>query len=66
MMVYALHLWLLAPQIPKCLFPPYLYPFVPLQPLKVLVITLCVLYYCGGELESLIKLMVDLVLQNEI
>jgi len=29
-------------------------------------VVLCVLHYNGGELESLVKLMVDLVLWNEI
>ena len=63
---YDLSLWLLAPQIPNCLFPLCLYPFAPFQPLKVLMIALCVLHYSGSELESLIKLMIDLVLWNEI
>ena len=66
MMVYALSLWFLAPQIQKCLFPPYVYPFATLQPLKVLAIALYVLHSSGGKLESLIKLMVDLVLRNEL
>lgn len=64
--VYALSLWLLAPQIPKCLFSPYIYPFAPLQPLKVLMIALCVQHSSAGKLESLVKLMVDLILRNEI
>ena len=66
MIVYACSLWFLAPQIAKFLFSPYLYSFALLQPLKILMIALCILHCSGGELESPTQLMVDLVLQNEI
>jgi len=59
-------LWLLPPQIPKFLNPPYLNLFASLQPLKVLMIALRVLHYSGGKFESLIMLMVDLLLWNKI
>jgi len=47
-------------------FPLLSLPIAPLQPYQSSLDCLCVLHYSGGELESFSKLMVDLILWNEI